>query len=220
MKIPDCAPAVSAMLSMITLFLCGQLQAAEAEQSPDKTVAAVWKSQEIGFHYQSFTTFYSCDALENRVEKILKAVGADRDLYVRSNGCPSGGIARLPYVLIRVTSPVEATPEAIAEIEKTRSKRELAARVRGEQMSDVGEQFPAHWQPVAFDRGRLRLEPGDCELMDQLVRYVFPKLAVRVTKNELSCSPNQVSFIQPRLDVDALFAIKPQDADSPAPAKR
>ncbi len=220
MKIPGCRRAVSAMLSIFAMFLSSHLMAAEVEQSPDKTVAAVWKSQEIGFHYQSFTTFYSCDALENRVEQILKAVGADRDLYVRSNGCPSGGIARLPYVLIRVTSPVEATPEAIAEIEKTRSQRELAARVRGEQMPDVAEQFPAHWQAVAFDRGRLRLEPGDCELMDQLVRYVFPKLGVRVIRNQLACSPNQVSFSQPRLDVEALFAIKPQDADTPVPGKR
>lgn len=220
MKNPGCRSAAAPAVLAVALCISLRLVAAEVEQTSPRTVAAVWKPQEIGFHYQSFTTFYSCDALENRVEQILKAVGADRDLNVRSNGCPNGGIARLPYVQIRVSSPVEATPEALAEIEKTRSTRELAARVRGEHGPDIAEQFPAHWKHVNFDRGRLRLEPGDCELMDQLVRYVFPKLAVKVTKNQLGCSPNQPAFSQPRLEVDALFAIKPEGADLPAQQKK
>ena len=205
-----------APLLMAGMLLLFSLRLSAAEPEPAKTVAAVWKVQQIDFHYQSFTTFYSCRALVDRIEQILLAVGADKkSLDVRSTGCPGGEIARLPYVQIRITSPLEATPEALAEIEKTRSTRELAARVRGEHPADIAEQFPAKWKPVAFDHGRLKIEPGECELVEQLTRYVFPKLAIRVTKNQLNCTPNQASLSQPRLNVDALVTIPPTSADTP-----
>ena len=193
--------------------------AAETQSAPDATappVAAVWKQQEIGFHFQSFTTFYTCQALEGRIEQILLAVGADpKALRVRSTGCEGGRIARLQFVRIKVTSPVEATPEVLAQLKSTRSTRELAARVKGERAPEADERFDAYWKPVSLFRGRLRLDPGDCQLVEQLQREVFPKLGVRVTKDGVNCMPNQVSMTTPRLELEALVPVKQDEKKDP-----
>lgn len=179
-------------------------------------VAAVWKPQEIEFHYQSFTTYYTCQALEDRVERVLKAAGA-RDLDVQTSGCESGYIAKMPRVRIRIISPVEATPEALRELEETRSTRELAARVRGETIPDIAEQFPATWKRIALYRGKFRLDPGDCALIEQLKRYVFPKLAIRVAKDTAICVPNQLLRGHAQFEIDALTEVPRDAADAPAP---
>lgn len=194
--------------------------AEKAAPDPTQTVSAVTKTQDIDFYYQSFTTYYSCHSLEDRVRQLLIALGADKDMKVRVTSCFGNEIARFPHVRIQLSSPVEATPEVLAELEKTRSTRELTARVRGEAMVEPTAQYPAYWKPVSLSRGSYRLEPGDCELVDQLKRKVLPKLAVRIVEDGLSCSPNQVSLGQPRLEVEALTrAPDPDAAGSTAPAE-
>lgn len=187
---------------------------ADAPASAEQ-VQAIWKAQEISFYFQSFTTFYACRSLEDRVRMLLTELGADKGVKVRVTSCFGNEIARLPHVRINVTAPVEATPEALAELEKTRSTRELTARVRGERMTEGTEQFPAYWKPVSLSRGSLRLEPGDCELIDQLKRQVLPKLSIRIVRDQLACTPHQHSMGQPRLEVEALTAVPPPDARLP-----
>lgn len=186
-----------------------------ADAPTQAPVQAVWKSQEIEFFYQSFTTFYSCSSLEAKVKRLLIAVGAQRDMKVDVRGCFSAGeIARLPRVEIALTAPVAVTPEVLAELDKTRSTRELTARVRGDsKQADLQEQqFGAQWQRVSLSRGKLNLEPGDCELIDQLKDKVFPKLAIRIVADEVQCVPNQISMTQPRLIVEALTPLPTPDA--------
>jgi hypothetical protein len=180
-------------------------------------VQAIWKQQEVSFYYQSFTTFYSCSSLENKIRRVLTAVGADRDMKLRSRGCLSPNeISRMPFVEIELVSPVVATAEELAELEKTRSTRELAARVRGDsKQAQLAEaQFLANWKQVSLSRGsKLRLEPGDCELIEQLKERVFPKLNIRIVEDQVRCVPNQVSSNQPKLVVEALFELpKPDEA--------
>ncbi len=177
-------------------------------------VQAIWKDQEIAFYFQSYTTFYTCDGLEAAVERVMKALGAQEvKARVRSAECP-GGVARAPRVVVELNSPVPATAEAIAERDKTRSTRELTARVKGKRASGTeNETFVAHWRPVSPSRGALRLEPGDCELIDELKRKVLPRLAVRIVNDNLSCPPRQVAIGQPNLEVEALIAAaRPDDA--------
>lgn len=183
--------------------------AAEA-QAP---VQAIWKPQEINFYFQSFTTFYSCRSLADKVERLLIGLGASPDTKVRSTSCYGNEIARMPHLRINVTSPIEATPAALAELEKTRSTRELTARVRGERATDASDQFPAHWRQVSLSRGEFNLEPGDCELIEQLKRKVLPKLAVRIVKDNMQCAPNQLSLGQPKLEVEVLAEIPEQSSD-------
>jgi len=178
-------------------------------------VHAVWKQQTFDFHYQSFTTFYSCSSLSEKVRRILVELGGDDQTKVRVSGCESGGsIARMPLVRITMTSPVEATPDVLAELQKSRPVRELAARVRNDSSKhvDLDAQFPALWKRVSLSRGALGLAPGDCELIEQIERKVLPQLAVRVVSNDMRCMPNQISMGQPRLEVEALADLRKADA--------
>jgi hypothetical protein len=187
-----------------------------APAAPD-SVPAIWKHQEISFYFQSFTTFYSCTGLEGKLERIMRALGVHAKVRVRSADCPSS-VARMPRVIMKVASPVEATPDAYAERDKSKSVRELTERLKGGKSThplDSLEEFPAQWRKVSLTRGRLALEPGDCELIEELQRKVLPKLAVRITDDDLQCSPNQLTLGQPRLEVEALMEMPKPDAKKP-----
>lgn len=224
LKIPMSRPrgrsTTGVLVGLLSLGLSTTAWCAQEGAAPTSApVQALWKPQEINFHFQSFTTFYSCRSLEDKVQQLLTELGAGKDIKVRTSGCLGNEIARLPYVRIKLTSPVEATPGAVAELEKGRTQRELTARVRGERPTEVTEQFPAYWKPVSLSRGKLRLEPGDCELVDQLKRHVLPKLAVRIVKDDLSCTPNQVTPGQPKLEVEALTEVPKDAVDTASPSK-
>ena len=193
---------------------CGFAQSPSASATADP-VQAIWKAQEITFTFESFTTFYSCSSLEAKLKRILTAVGADPTMKVRSRGCfERNSFQRMPVVEIALASPVAATPEALAERDKNRSVRELAARVRGASklLEQAEAQFPAHWKTVSLSRGDLRLDPGDCELIDQLKKKVFPQLGVRLVEDRVKCAPNTTTPNQPRLVVEALTAMPRPDA--------
>jgi hypothetical protein len=184
-----------------------------ATPAAPQTVQAIWKHQEIAFYFQSFTTFYSCVGLEGKLDRVMRALGVHAKVRVRSADCPTS-VARMPRVVMQVASPVVATPEAYAERDKNKSVRELTERVKGKSTRPIDslEEFPAQWRKVSLTRGRLALEPGDCELIEELRRKVLPKLAVRITDDDLLCSPNQLTLGQPRLEVEALVEVPPADA--------
>ena len=187
--------------------------APQPEVGTAEPVQAIWKHQEITFHFQSFRIFYSCTGLEGKVENIMRALGVHAEVRVRSAECPSS-FPRMPRVVMRVVSPVEATPEALAERDKNKSVRELVERVRGksDHPLDSLEQFPAEWRHLSLSRGRLNLQEGDCELVEQIRKKVLPKLAVRVVKDDVACMPHQETLGQPRLEVEALMEMpKPDD---------
>jgi|SRR5688500_7881696 hypothetical protein len=205
----------SAFVSVaLASFVCDA--AASQESAPEAPpVQAIWKHQELQFTFQSFTTFYSCSSLETKVKRILTAVGGNPEMKMRTRGCFSPhDIARMPHMEIDIVAAVEATPEALAERDKTSSTRELAARVRGQtkELEEVLKPFPAQWKTVSLSRGKLYLEPGDCELVDQLKDKVFPKIGVKVVEDGVSCPPNQTSMSQPKLVVQALIAMPSPDA--------
>jgi len=192
--------------------------AAEEASAPLEQVSAVWKPQEINFYLHTFTSIYSCRALTDKVRLLLLELGADKGVTVRSVGCFDNEFSRMPYLKIKLASPVEATPQVLAELEKSRSTRELAARVKGERPNEVTEQFPAQWRKVSLSRGKLGLQEGDCELIDELKRKVLPKLAIRIVKDEVNCTPYSLTLGQPRLEVEALAQMPPADA-APQPNK-
>ena len=194
------------------------LGADATEQGSPEPVQAIWKNQEFAFFFQSQTTFYSCSSLEAKLQRILKALGVPKPhVKVRSVDC-QGGPVRMPRVLVNVTAPVVATPEAIAERNKGNSKLELTARVRGEKIDpEAWAPFPAQWKRVSLSRGAVDLEPGDCELIDELRRKVLPKLAVRVLKDGTHCTPQQLTIGQPQLEVEALVKVPKPDAPTSKP---
>jgi len=194
---------------------------AEAPVTAADPVQAIWKHQEISFYFQSFTTFYSCTGLEGKLERIMRELGVHARVKVRSADCPAS-VARMPRVVMNVVSPVEATPEALAERDKNKSVRELVERVRGksDHPLDSLEQFPAQWRRVSLTRGRLDLQPGDCELIEEVTKKVLPKLAVRIVDDDVRCSPNQLTLGQPRLEVESLVELPRPDDKAEDPASK
>lgn len=213
----QCVSKASASWLALLLGMAACIAAGEpspADKPATEPVQAIWKHQEIAFYFQSFTTFYSCIGLEGKLERIMRELGVHAKVRVRSADCPSS-VARMPRVVMNVVGPVEATPEALADRDKNKSVRELTQRVKGKGKSahplDSLEEFPAQWRRVALNRGRLNLEPGDCELIEELRRKVLPKLAVRVVNDSVQCSPNQLTLGQPRLEVEALVEMPKAD---------
>lgn len=211
----------SALLAILCTLPGLLFGAHAAEPGSPEPVQAIWKNQEFAFFFQSQTTFYSCSTLEAKLERILKVLGVPKPyVKVRSVDCQSGPV-RMPRVIVNITAPVEATPEAIAERDKGKSKRELAARVRGEKQDpDALAPFPAQWKLVSLSRGAVDLEPGDCELIDELRRKVLPKLAIRIVKDSTHCTPQQLTIGQPQLQVQALIALPKPDQPQPDESKK
>jgi hypothetical protein len=194
----------------------------------DGTFKAVWKPQSIDFTYQSFTSLYSCDTFTSKIKLILTNLGAREDLKVRLRGCEplnsssfdrSGNFARSAVAnqtlraRIEVSAPVVATPEALAELDKGKSQRELLVRARGKRPEDAiqTEQFQAGMQRVA-----LSADSGDCQLVEQLRDQVLPKLGIRIVENKSSCIPGKFGANEMRLEVEALVAApRADDAVTP-----
>jgi hypothetical protein len=200
------------LLAAMSLLPLGAL-AEEPVHADQGVVKAVWKPLQVDFFYQSFTTFYTCDGLRGRLRKLLLAAGVRaKDLKISVTGCSSSNeVTRSPFVRLEFAAAVEATEQNIAEIEKERATRDLKARVRSEK-PETNEPFDAYWKDVSFSRGKLDIEAGECELVEELNKKVFPKIGVKVLKQDVNCTPNQISLGQPRLEVQALTkAPKPDE---------
>ena len=216
---PSCSRVSHALPLLLSALLAAGWPTLQAAAAEAPKVRAIMKPQEISFFYQAFTSFYSCDGIEGKVKRLMLALGANKEsLEVQATSCEGSTVARTPLVTIKLTSPVEATPAALAEMEKQRPQRELAARIRGQRAvgTDAGEQFDAEYKPVSLSRGSLGIEPGDCELVDELRKKVLPKLGVRIVKNNVQCTPNQLNRAQPRLEIEVL--IQPASPQAGAPA--
>lgn len=191
----------------VLLALC---PAALLAESSAEEVTAVWKAQQVNFEYRGYSTTYSCRSLQDKLEIILRTVGARENVRLQSYVCDEmAGIARFQ---ISMQSPVVASEENIRELTTHDSKDELVARVNGEQLPSANdlERFPAVWKEVSFARNRyMRLERGDCELVQQLRRQILPRMSVRiVTDKTNSCSSAFGNVGSPRLTVSALVPAK------------
>lgn len=209
----------SVLVGLIAGLSGAHAYAAEAEPAQAAPVEATWREAEINFTYIARTSFYSCDSLERKVERILKDVGAREDLDVRAYGCIDWFTPeRFTSVRIKVAVPSTTVPGAGLEAEE-RSRRELVAKVRGEEADlELAEQFPAAWKRVTFSRRTRYLEDGDCELLEQLQHSVLEKLDIRVVRAGSTCIPGQVRFGQLDLAVEALVALPSPDKASDKPA--
>lgn len=170
-----------------------------------ESVEAIWKAQQVNFEYRGYSTMYSCQTLENKLALILRNVGARENLQLRSYGCNEQiGVARFQVLL---QSPVIASEENIRARTTHNAKDELIARVSGEKLATPEDlqRFTAVWKTVSFARDRnMRLERGDCELVEQLRQQILPRMSVHVVKDNVFCSPGIGTTGPPRLTVSAL----------------
>lgn len=195
--------AKRALVSVVAI--ASLLSNTAALAAPDY-VTAIWKSQSLEFSYHGAATAYSCSTLQRRLEAILRSVGARDTLSVVMKRCADQADA---YVQITLQSPVEATDANIAAATQYDGTAALVAKVRNESLPTPENisRFPAEWKTVSMSRDKeLRLESGDCELVKQLRRDVFPRLSIRIVHDNLRCSTAFPNLGQPQLSVAALVA--------------
>jgi hypothetical protein len=145
--------------------------------------AGVWTPKELTFIYQGFTTKYSCDGLQDKMQKILLQLGARRDLEVRGFGCMQ---LNRPELVSRVRIKMNILQPA------------------GNQS---GQAVPAHWKMVDLLATHQPVdEEGNCELIEQIRQKVLPLFATRNVDYSSTCVPRQVNIGTTRLKAEVLVA--------------
>jgi hypothetical protein len=165
-----------------------------ADESSPRT-AAVWLEHDLNFWYRGRNTFYSCDALAQRVDYLLQVVGVRPDAKVSISCLNTIGPGNMPSMRIRAALPAEATPEVLALVNKQAPKRELIRLVQGKKeplVQDETAPFPAAWRTVVISTRKDKiLERGDCELVEQFAKQILRPLGVRIQpSSNLRCTPN------------------------------
>lgn len=175
-------------------------QSPETENTADDPapVMAVWVEQTIHFSYMAFTAYYSCDGLKTKVGSILEAIGARPGFKLTARGClnPRRGAEEMPGLDIVVAMPREATPAVLAQLARDASQRELAAKAAGKSApaAEATAEFPARTRRIDFrDSPTGLVQPGDCELVEQLRDRVFIPLGAKVVVNRMACTPHTLN---------------------------
>jgi len=147
-------------------------------QSPTGGSAAVepgvWQEHKIELEYIGFTSHYSCDGLESKLELLLRQLGARPDSKVMTYGCDRGfgTPSRFPRATLKFATlkPAEAGAEAPA------GTTTVAGR----------------WRAVEIAPNRpFDLLDGDCELIEQFRDKVLPAFATRSQQLNIGCIPYQ-----------------------------
>jgi hypothetical protein len=184
------------------------LGAATVQPASSDMIQAIWKVQRISFTYRGAS--HTCSGLGERLRSILLYVGVHENVTISLQGCHGQRGTRIAHILL--ASPAEATEENLSEVTSHDSRSELIARLRGGRLASAEDiaRFPAAWRTISFANALpLRLTATDCELLRDLRREVFPKLAIRVINDEMNCTLGGSSVSRPQLTVAALVATSP-----------
>jgi hypothetical protein len=159
---------------------------AEAPAADAGTVTAVWVEQDFEFTYMPITAIYTCYGFRDKMRWILEQLGA-RDLQVTPVGC-----TKIPK------------PEPFPGVKIVGEFAALAP-------ADATDTFVARAKQVQFSRNRIEgVQDADCELMLQLRDKLFPKLGVKVVRDEMTCVPQRVTPEGLRITVEVLVPVTAQ----------
>ena len=201
--------ALAALSTLAPIAVVAETPATGDSANAAAPVMAVWVEQKIDFAYVGFTSHYSCDGLKSKVSSILKDIGARPDFKVTARACmnPRHGAEWTPILKIVAAMPQPATPEVLAEVAKDASQRELAARAGGKvsPAAEMAAQFPAQTRRVNIrDTPAGLVQPGDCELVEQLRNKVFVPLGATIVASHMDCMPHRINNGIIVLSIDVL----------------
>ncbi len=174
------------ILTLITLIVISTSLSARAE-----TLEAQWEFYQIRFRYAPITTFYSCDAIEGKLKRLLIILGARDDARVEMKCFGNDNLKRrreqrIYRILLAFAMPVPA--------DRSDLTREI---------------FPAEWQETRVTGNVSRyLDGGDCELVDQFQRFVIPKLPIKKSTKSLHCLPIRRPSNKLRIRMTVLKAVE------------
>jgi hypothetical protein len=194
---------VNSALSSVFLACVAVVFAAKAADSAQVT----WKPQEIRYSYTGFTTAYSCEGAEDKLERILKTLGAHPNTKVRATGCPPSRPSKDFFVTVTTATPVPVTAGKTEDRPDGKVLRDLRL-----DEAALTKSFAAERKTVDLSKDReLNLQPGDCELLEGLRDHVLPKLGLEIVEDRVSCTPHQLSIQTPTLKVAAWLPLKTAD---------
>ena len=150
-------------------------------------VTAIWHRQTFDFQLRGTRLLYSCAGLQLKLAAILEALGVQQGMRLE---CVTESSPRDLQLRLHTRSAVTATPENVAVEVELDAKQRLLARLKNQQLPTAADvpRFIAHWRNVDLHRQRrLGLDSVECELLQEVQRQIFPRLAVRVAKEGLSC---------------------------------
>jgi hypothetical protein len=159
-----------------------QSSQSSSESAVNQPQAAVWQAYELQFHYFAAHTYYSCSGLENRLEAMLRQLGAAKDINVMVTGCfGTADVGNMLSARIKTRMPAAA----------------------GEAPSDS---FQATSKLVVLRSGRAGDNAGgDCELLEQVRDQILPALKLKLVKDDLNCVPGMANSPSRSLQVMALL---------------
>lgn len=134
-------------------------------------VDAVWQYHKEKFHLNSFHNYYSCDGIENKVERLLTELGA-RNVKARASGCfeMNGQLGKSLRIRVEFES---LTSNSVIEGEPVKAAiQEVHIR-------------PNHPRGVSL---------GDCELIDELQNNILDNFDHEVVKKNRTCFPGTQSL--------------------------
>lgn len=185
-----------------------------ADEAAAKPVKAVWQLHDVHLAYFGLTTYYTCDSLIEKTKGFLLQAGARDDIVVSPAGCTEiNAPEKIPGVRVVVALPVEATDANIQAIANDPKRAALSERLQRKSKKPVAvgnEPFDATWQQVTLNTKEKPSSyvgaSGDCELLDQMRRTIFPELGIKVVDNGVSCTPYQGTPSNQRMKLEVLSA--------------
>jgi hypothetical protein len=180
-------PAALAALLCLAAFALGAARAATAAPAPpapepdDATSAlpGTWRSHQVEFEYVGFTSTYSCDGLQGKLQLLLRRLGARPDAHVSTSGCfmGPGSPSKFVHASLKFASlqPAEAAADPAVATEAASSP-----------MGTWRHVLLAPHEPYDLDA-------GDCELVEQFRDLILPQFATRAPRIHLQCVPHQES---------------------------
>ena len=168
-------------------------------------VTAIWHRQSFDFQVRTTAALYSCSGVQTKLAAILKALGVQQGMRLECLGASS---PRNLQLRLHTRSAVEATEANVAAAVEFDAKDRLLAHIKQQQLPTAADvpRFTAYWREVEVHRLRhLGLDSVECELLEEVRRQIFPRLALRMDKDGLSCRSGAASRLGYRLRVQVLL---------------
>jgi hypothetical protein len=136
-----------------------------------------WQPHKYDFHFMGFTSTYSCDGLADKLQLLLRVVGARPDAKV-----------------IPLCARGTGVPDKLAEASLKFSSLQLADANAPVAAAGAPDSAPGVWRHVELaPRHPFELQTGDCELVEQFRDTLLPMFVTRNVNNQVTCVPHQDS---------------------------
>jgi hypothetical protein len=170
------AMLVGAMAVFGGWYLTGAPSCRAADRPPDQpadVVTGAWQHHKVNFSYIGYTSHFTCDGLEERVQAILLHLGARKDARVVASGCPG------PIGATSRTAWVDADFYTLVPVDN----------------AGGSDTVKASWTPLEVTPKSPRfMGDGDCELVQSMKDLIIQNFSLRDIEYRTDCVPHQLTM--------------------------